>query len=334
MKPNRKVAVAATQAATVVAVVAEAAAAVAATAVAAASRKVAASHARIRAIHKVASLRNSRHATRMRSPHAHATRRSAMMTPNLPAMSPPASPLPASPPAATAATTGAADALPVAAVAVADARVALVAGATGLVGREILARLLADKTYVAVHCVGRRKPEVVHAKLVSHLSTDFATFQAPAVDDVFIALGTTIKVAGSQQAFRALDFDAVLAVARSARTAGARRLGIVSAMGANATSTVFYNRVKGEMENAVGRLAYDSVVLARPSLLSGDRSSLGQPGRAAEKLAATAMRLLRPVTPANYRAIAASDVAAALVDAVLASRPGRTVLLSGEMQPG
>ncbi|MDP3604383.1 MAG: nucleoside-diphosphate sugar epimerase [Polaromonas sp.] len=214
-----------------------------------------------------------------------------------------------------------------------DARVALVAGATGLVGREILARLLADNSYAAVHCVGRRQPGVTHPKLQVHLSADFTTFQPPPVDDVFIALGTTIKVAGSQPAFRAVDFDAVLAVARSARAAGARRLGVVSAMGASATSSVFYNRIKGEMEEAVGRLGYDSVVLARPSLLSGDRSSLGQPQRAAEKLAATAMRLLRPLTPANYRAIEAADVAAALVNSVLASPPGQTVLLSGDMQP-
>jgi uncharacterized protein YbjT (DUF2867 family) len=202
-----------------------------------------------------------------------------------------------------------------------------------LVGREILARLLADKSYAAVHCVGRRKPEMAHPKLVVRIVQDFAAFNAPAVDDVFIALGTTIKVAGSQQAFRAIDFDAVLNVARAARNAGARKLGIVSAMGANAKSTVFYNRVKGEMENAVTRLGYDSVVLARPSLLSGDRTTLGQPHRAAEKFAATTMRLLRPLTPANYRAIAAVDVAAALVNTLQATSSGQKVLLSGEMQP-
>lgn len=252
--------------------------------------------------------------------------------PNPPATSLPASPLPASPPAATAATTAAVDALQVAAVA-ADVRVALVAGATGLVGREILARLLADKTYSAIHCVGRRQPQVAHPKLVVHLAHDFAAFHAPAVDDVFIALGTTIKVAGSQQAFRAVDLDAVLAVARSARAAGARKLGVVSAMGANAKSGVFYNRVKGEMENAISLLGYDSLVLARPSLLSGDRSSLGQAKRAAEKIAATTMRLLRPVTPANYRAIAAADVAEALVNTLQATSSGQRVLLSGEMQP-
>ncbi|WP_395058614.1 NAD(P)H-binding protein [Polaromonas sp.] len=214
----------------------------------------------------------------------------------------------------------------------ADARVALVAGATGLVGQEILARLLADKKYSVVHCVGRRPPGITHPKLVNHLVEDFATFEAPAVDEVFIALGTTIKVAGSQSAFRAVDFDAVLAVARAARAAGARRLGIVSAMGADAKSSVFYNRVKGEMEAAVNRLGYASVVLARPSLLSGDRSALGQARRSAENFAARAMRLLKPLTPVNYRAIAAADVAAALVSTLQRTPSGQKALLSGEMQ--
>lgn len=233
--------------------------------------------------------------------------------------------------ATTVATTVAADAQAVVVAAV--ARVALVAGATGLVGQEILARLLADKTYSAVHCVGRRSPQALHPKLVIHLSDNFAEFQAPAVDEVFIALGTTIKAAGSQSAFRAVDFDAVLAVARSARAAGASKLGIVSAMGADATSSVFYNRVKGEMESAVSQLAYDSLVLARPSLLSGNRSALGQARRSAENFAATTLRLLRPLTPANYRAIAAADVAAALVRTLQSTPTGHKVLLSGEMQP-
>ncbi|MDI1237574.1 MAG: NAD(P)H-binding protein [Polaromonas sp.] len=215
----------------------------------------------------------------------------------------------------------------------ADARVALVAGATGLVGREILARLLADKSYSAVHCVVRRTSGTEHPKLVTHVITDFATFQAPPVDDVFIALGTTIKVAGSQQAFRAVDFDAVVALARSARAAGATRLGIVSAMGADTASPVFYNRVKGDMEDAVSQLGYDSVVFARPSVLAGDRAALAQATRPGEQLALVAMRLFKPLIPRNYRVVAAADVAAALVNAVQAGQPGRRVLLSGELQP-
>jgi uncharacterized protein YbjT (DUF2867 family) len=230
----------------------------------------------------------------------------------------------------------------------------VVAGATGLVGREILARLLADKTYSTVHCVGRRSPFAPtrgtnvsslppegavfpgggpSEKLRVHLTDALSAFHAPAVDDVFIALGTTIKVAGSQQAFRAVDFDAVVALATSARAAGARRIGIVSAMGADAKSVVFYNRVKGEMEDAVSQLGYDSTVFARPSVLAGDREALDQPSRRGEKLALVAMALFKPLVPHNYRVIAAADVAAALVNAIKAGKPGRQVLLSGEMQP-
>src|SRR5450830_1884822 len=115
-------------------------------------------------------------------------------------------------------------------------RVALVAGASGLVGREILAAIFADDTYVAVHGVGRRPLATTNPKLTHHV-IDFAALPAlPAVDDVFIALGTTIKVAGSQRAFRAVDFDAVSALAAAARSSGASRLGIVSAMGASEKS--------------------------------------------------------------------------------------------------
>lgn len=210
-------------------------------------------------------------------------------------------------------------------------RAALVAGATGLVGREILAAILADDAYAAVHVVARRPLATTHPKLTVHV-VDFAAVPAlPAVDDVFIALGTTIKVAGSQQAFRAVDFDAVLAAAAAARASGAKRLGIVSAMGASETSRIFYNRVKGEMEQAVSRLGFESLVFARPSMLVGDRDSLGQPGRSGEKLALIFMRFAALI-PANYRAIEAVRVARALVRAVKTAGKGTRVLLSGEMQ--
>ena len=112
-------------------------------------------------------------------------------------------------------------------------RVALLAGASGLVGREILAAILADESYVAVHGVGRRALKIDHSKLTSHV-VDFAALPTlPACDDAFIALGTTIKAAGSRPAFRAVDFDAVLALAEATRSSGAARLGIVSAMGAS-----------------------------------------------------------------------------------------------------
>lgn len=210
-------------------------------------------------------------------------------------------------------------------------RTALVAGATGLVGREILNGLLADDSVAAVHALGRRPPPVKHPKL-HHLSVDFSDFFAlPNVDEVYLALGTTIKVAGSQEAFRKVDFDANMAVAKAARAEGAKRIGVVSAMGASPRSPIFYNRVKGELEDAIEHLGFDGLVIARPSFLAGDRESLGQPARGGEKLALKVSRVLRPVIPANLRAIPAADVAAALLRNVPSAR-GRKVLLSGQMQ--
>lgn len=217
----------------------------------------------------------------------------------------------------------------------AAARVALVAGATGLVGRAVLAVLLTDKRYSAVHCVGRKSPGVKHPRLFSHL-VDFHSLESlphiKHVDDVFIALGTTIKVAGSKAAFRAIDFDAVVAVARVGKLMGATKLGVVSAMGASPDSTVFYNRTKGEMELAVTQLGYPVLVIARPSMLAGDRDALLQAPRPAERLGLIAMQLFKPLIPKNYRAINATKVAQVLTATVQQAERGHRVLLSGEMQ--
>ncbi len=206
-----------------------------------------------------------------------------------------------------------------------------VAGAAGLVGRAILEGLLADGSVAVVHALGRREPGVAHPKLTPHV-VDFAALPPlPPLDEVYLALGTTIKAAGSQAAFRAVDFDANLSVARAALAAGARRAGLVSAMGADAKSRIFYNRVKGETEDALTRLPFDGLVVARPSLLAGDRGALGQPARTAERVATAVSRFLGPLVPANYRPVAAAEVARALLARVPAAR-GRVVLLSGEMQ--
>jgi uncharacterized protein YbjT (DUF2867 family) len=216
-----------------------------------------------------------------------------------------------------------------------DVRSALLAGATGLVGRALLSLLLESPRYASVHALLRRNvPQwPVHPKLQVRV-VDFARLPAlPRVDDVYIALGTTIKVAGSQEAFRRVDFHAVIDTARAARQAGARRLIVVSALGADAASRVFYNRVKGETERAVATLGYESVVIVRPSLLLGDRAALGQPERPGE---VWADRLLRPVlgwVPGSVRPIAAGDVARAMLRAALEGPPGVTVLSSGQMQP-
>jgi uncharacterized protein YbjT (DUF2867 family) len=217
-----------------------------------------------------------------------------------------------------------------------DERRALLAGATGLVGRALLALLLDSPRYRRVQVLLRREaPELAAHRKLTVAVVDFAALPSvPPADDVFIALGTTIKAAGSQQAFRRVDFDAVVGTARAGRAAGAKRLLVVSALGADAASSVFYNRVKGEMEQAVAALGYDSVVIARPSLLLGDRAALGQPKRAGEEWA---QRLLRPVlgwVPTRVRPIRAQDVASSMLRAALETRPGLRILVSSQMQPG
>ena len=210
-------------------------------------------------------------------------------------------------------------------------RVVALAGATGLVGRAILEGLLADGSVAAVHALGRRQPGLSHPKLIPHV-VDFAALpMLPPLDEVYLTLGTTIKAAGSQDAFRLVDFDANLSVARAALAAGARRGGLVSAMGADAKSRIFYNRVKGELEEALAGLPFEGLVVARPSVLLGNRGALGQPARPLEKVAAAAGRFLGPLVPAGYRPIAAADVARALLARVPTAR-GRVVLLSGELR--
>ena len=148
-----------------------------------------------------------------------------------------------------------------------------------------------------------------------------------------ITLGTTMAAAGSQQAFRAVDQDAVLATARAARAAGATRCGVVTAMGANTQSRIFYNRVKGEVEQALEGLGFATLMIARPSLMAGERHLLQQTARPAESLSITALRWLGPLVPANYRLVHGRDVARALVQAMRSAPTGRHVLSGRALQP-
>lgn len=212
-----------------------------------------------------------------------------------------------------------------------NGRTAIIAGATGLVGKAILEGLLADPGVAAVHSLGRRPLATQHPKLTAHV-VDFTALPAlPPADEVYLALGTTIKVAGSQAAFRAVDHDANLAVAKAALVAGATRAGLVSAMGADPKSKIFYSRVKGELEQALLQMPFESLVIARPSMLVGDRKLLGQPVRRGEVLAARLQKFLGFLIPANYKPILASKVAHALLSAV-PSGQGQLILPSGAMQ--
>jgi uncharacterized protein YbjT (DUF2867 family) len=208
----------------------------------------------------------------------------------------------------------------------------LIAGATGLIGRELKALCLASGA--SVHALVRRVPADAIAQPGLHwLTIDYHLLPVlPRADEAYCALGTTIKVAGSATAFRAVDFDAVLNFARACRAAGVKRFAVVSALGADAKSSNFYSRVKGEMEAAVSQLGFDSVVVARPSLLAGDRASLGQPMRLGERLALAAALPLSPVIPKAWRPIQAATVARALRAALRHPKHGLRIISSAELQ--
>lgn len=210
-------------------------------------------------------------------------------------------------------------------------RSALLAGATGLIGAQILRDLLAEPSVTQVRVLARRPLGISHPKLRAEV-VDFARLAALAepVDELYLALGTTIKLAGSQAAFRAVDLDANLAVARAAASAGCRRVALVSAVGANARSSVFYNRVKGELEDALKAMALDALVIAQPSLLLGDRKALNQPPRSGEGFAEPIMKLLSPVLPRALRPVQGAAVAHALVR-TLPRANGLVVLSSDQL---
>lgn len=211
----------------------------------------------------------------------------------------------------------------------------LLAGATGLVGRELLALLTS-------HTAANRPCVVVHRRSVPALEQrdDVELLvredlrepgPLPPVDAVFIALGTTRKAAGSLDKQAVVDRDMVIAVAREARTAGATRVGVVSASNSKVDSRFAYSRMKGEMEAGVSALGFEVTVFARPSLLRGARHELDQPKRPGEKAALVLTRPIRGLLPRSFRPIDARDVAAALVQAVATAEPGRHRLSNREM---
>ena len=206
----------------------------------------------------------------------------------------------------------------------------LLIGATGLVGHQVLTQALEDPRVETVIAPSRRPLAVNHRKLVAPI-VRFDDLPADAdwwkADAAICTLGTTIGKAGSREAFREVDHDYPLAVARLARAHGTPRFAVVSAKGANRNSPVFYSRVKGETEADLTALAFPSLTIVRPGLIGGDRAER----RAGEHLALLVLERLGPVLPRAWRINPAARIAKVLLDAALGDRMGTAVIDSAEM---
>ncbi|MBC2606724.1 oxidoreductase [Pelagicoccus albus] len=209
----------------------------------------------------------------------------------------------------------------------------LLAGATGLVGSQLLELLLADERIDLVRCVSRRPLEVKSEKLESVVA-GFDSIGELAelfeVDTVFCCLGTTMKKAGSREAFRKVDYEYPLSLARHARQAGVERYVLVSAAGADPNSRIFYNRTKGEVEASIEGLGFPSFDILRPSLLLGNRDE----SRLGEDLAKAASPLLNLILRGplrKYRPMPSSKLAAVMAELPFSPMGGKRVFENGQI---
>ncbi|MBA4224726.1 MAG: NAD-dependent dehydratase [Methylobacterium sp.] len=205
----------------------------------------------------------------------------------------------------------------------------LLAGATGLVGGHVLAQALADPRIDAVIAPTRRTLPA-HPKLLAP-TVDFEALpdDVPwwAADAAISALGTTIGKAGSQEAFRRVDHDYQLAIAKLASRHGTPAFVLNSALGADAASRIFYNRVKGELERDLAGLDFASLTFVRPGLIGGARSE----SRPAERAALVLLGILGSLLPRAWRINPAERIAAAMIEAAVAAKPGTHVVTSAEL---
>ncbi len=205
-------------------------------------------------------------------------------------------------------------------------RKAIIVGATGLVGSQLLEALLHLSNYTSVTALLRRPLDIQHPALTQRI-VDFnrlGEIDFSHAEDVFCCLGTTIKAAGSKPAFYLVDFTYVHEIARLAQQAGAEQFLLITSMGADPRSRFFYIRVKGEIEAALKQLSYPSASVFRPSFLSGKR----QQYRPLEALGGAMMQAVSFMMPKKYRPVPARAVALAMLDQANRNPPGFHVIES------
>lgn len=210
-------------------------------------------------------------------------------------------------------------------------KAALLAGGTGLIGSQILKLLIADERYTKVKCLTRNKLPVEHEK-ISIIQTDGSNLNDVAdslqADDVFCCLGTTIKKAKTKEAFKKIDFEYPLQLANLTKASGAKQFLLVSALGADAHSSVFYNQVKGEVEAAIEAVGFSAFHIFRPSLLLGPRAE----ERSAEDAAKVFFRLFGFLIPRKFKAIDSAKVANAMWQMAKKEESGKFVYESQSLQ--
>lgn len=210
-------------------------------------------------------------------------------------------------------------------------KTALLAGSTGLIGRQLLQLLLNNPRYDVVKALTRTKLDVTHPKLVE-IKVDYAKLDEVKsqlhADDVYCCLGTTMAKAKSKQKFREIDYLYPLSLATIVKALGAKQFLLVSALGADAKSSIYYNSVKGELENAVTKIDFDAVHIFRPSLLLG----LREEKRTGEDAAKVVYKIFWFLIPDKYKAIEAIKVAQAMEYYAARDQKGDFIHESREMQ--